>query len=155
MVFTTEEAWTSRYGENADSVHLRQFPEIPANWQDDALAAKWAKVRDLRKVVTGALELKRKEKVIGASLQAAPDVYAPTEYVEAMNGIDLAELSITSAAQLHEGNVPDGAFIMEDIKGIGVIFKEADGGKCERCWQILPEVSDEGGICKRCEDAIA
>lgn len=155
MVFTTEEAWTSRFGEDADSVHLRQFPEIPANWQDDALAAKWAKVRDLRKVVTGALELKRKEKVIGASLQAAPDVYAPAEYVEAMNGIDLAELSITSAAQLHEGDVPSDAFIMEDIKGIGVVFKEAEGGKCERCWQILPEVSDEGGICKRCEDAIA
>jgi isoleucyl-tRNA synthetase len=155
MVFTTEEAWTSRFGEDADSVHLRQFPEIPANWQDDALAAKWAKVRDLRKVVTGALELKRKEKVIGASLQAAPDVYAPAEYVEATNGIDLAELSITSAAQLHEGDVPSDAFIMEDIKGIGVVFKEAEGGKCERCWQILPEVSDEGGICKRCEDAIA
>lgn len=155
MVFTTEEAWTSRFGKDADSVHLRQFPEIPANWQDDALAAKWAKVRDLRKVVTGALELKRKEKVIGASLQAAPDVYAPAEYVEAMNGIDLAELSITSAAQLHEGDVPSDAFIMEDIKGIGVVFKEAEGGKCERCWQILPEVSDEGGVCKRCEDAIA
>jgi len=155
MVFTTEEAWTSRFGEDADSVHLRQFPEIPANWQDDALAAKWAKVRDLRKVVTGALELKRKEKVIGASLQAAPDVYAPTEYVEAMNGINLAELSITSAAQLHEGDVPDGAFVMDDIKGIGVVFKEAQGGKCERCWQILPEVGDEGGICKRCEDAIS
>jgi len=155
LVFTTEEAWTSRFGEDADSVHLRQFPEIPANWQDDVLAAKWAKVRDLRKVVTGALELKRKEKVIGASLQAAPDVYAPANYVEAMNGINLAELAITSDAQLHEGDVPDGAFTMEDVKGIGVVFKEAQGGKCERCWQILPEVSDEGGICKRCEDAIA
>ncbi|SCA57072.1 isoleucyl-tRNA synthetase [Candidatus Terasakiella magnetica] len=154
MVFTCEEAWTCRFGEDAESIHLRSFPEIPANWQDEALAAKWAKVRDLRKVVTGALELKRKEKTIGSSLQAAPEVFATADYVEAMSGIDLAELSITSGASLAEGDVPAEAFTMEDVAGVGVVFKEADGGKCERCWQILPEVSAEGGICKRCEDAI-
>ena len=155
MVFTTEEAWTCRFGEDTDSVHLRQFPDVPANWQNDELAAKWAKVRDLRKVVTGALELKRKEKTIGSSLQAAPEVYATADFVTAMNGIDLAEISITSAATLSEGDVPADAFTMEDVAGVGVVFKEAEGGKCERCWQILPEVTEEGGICKRCEDAIS
>ncbi|WP_135080923.1 isoleucine--tRNA ligase [Terasakiella sp. SH-1] len=154
MVFTCEEAWTCRFGADADSVHLRQFPDIPASWQDEALAAKWAKVRDLRKVVTGALELKRKEKTIGSSLQAAPEVFATADFIDAMNGIDLAEISITSAASLSEGDVPEGSFTMEDVAGVGVVFKEAIGGKCERCWQILPEVSGEGAICKRCEDAI-
>jgi len=155
LVFTTEEAWTSRFGEDVDSVHLRQFPDVPGDWQNEALAAKWAKIRELRRVVTGALELKRREKVIGASLQAAPDVYATSDYVAAMDGIDLAEISITSSANLIAGDVPDGAYTMEDVKGIGVVFKEAEGGKCERCWQVLPEVPAEGGVCKRCEDAIA
>ncbi|NVK17103.1 MAG: isoleucine--tRNA ligase [Methylocystaceae bacterium] len=155
LVFTMEEAWTSRYGEDADSVHLRQFPEVPENWKNDELAAKWSKIRTLRRVVTGALELKRKEKAIGSSLQAAPEVFATKEYVEVMNGLDLAEISITSAATLIEGDVPDGAYTMEDVAGIGVMFKEAEGGKCERCWQILPEVTSEGGICHRCADAIA
>jgi len=155
LVFTMEEAWTARFGAEADSVHLRQFPDVPANWQNDELAAKWSKVRTLRRVVTGALELKRKEKAIGSSLQAAPDVYASAEYVEAMKGQDLAEISITSAANLIEGDVPEGAYTIDDIAGIGVVFKEAEGGKCERCWQIVPEVKEEGDICHRCAEAIA
>lgn len=155
LVFTTEEAWKCRFGDDANSIHLGQFPDVPEVWKNDALAAKWAKVRDLRKVVTGALELKRKEKTIGSSLQAAPDVFATAEYIEAMKGLDLAELSITSNATLQEGVAPEEAFSMDDVKGIGVIFKEAVGEKCERCWQILPEVADhEGHICKRCDDAI-
>ena len=151
-----EEAWTCRFGEEADSIHLQLFPDVPAQWQDDALAAKWAKVRELRRVVTGALELKRKEKAIGSSLQASPDVYAPKDYIDAMNGLNLAEISITSSATLVEGAAPEDAYTLDDIKGIGVVFKEADGGKCERCWQILPEVNEsDAGICKRCADAIA
>jgi isoleucyl-tRNA synthetase len=155
LVFTTEEAWKSRFGDDVDSVHLRQFPDVPESWKDEALAAKWTKVRELRKVVTGALELKRKEKTIGSSLQAAPDVYATQDFVDAMAGIDLAELSITSAATLLTGDAPADAFKMDDVAGVGVVFKEANGGKCERCWQVLEEVTAEGGICKRCEDAVA
>ena len=108
LCFTAEEAWQFRHGRSeaeawTDSVHLRVFPEVPQSWRDEALAAKWNKVRDLRRVVTGALELERASKRIGASLQAHPTVFADGAYIEALQGIDLAEIAITSAATLQHG----------------------------------------------------
>ena len=157
MCFTAEEAWLSRHGEQAPSVHLRQFPEIPAAWRDDALAAKWKKVRALRRVVTGALELERENKRIGSSLQAATTVYATDDYVEAMRGLDLAEIAITSGATLVAGAAPAGAFTLEDLAGVGVVPAPADGSKCQRCWRVLPDVGSVAGhedICGRCADAV-
>jgi isoleucyl-tRNA synthetase len=157
MCFTAEEAWLSRHGEQAQSVHLRQFPEIPASWRDDALAAKWKKVRALRRVVTGALELERENKRIGASLQAAPTVHATEDYVEAMRGLNLAEIVITSEAVLVAGAAPEGAFALEDVTGVGVVPALADGSKCQRCWRVLPDVGTVAGhedICGRCADAV-
>ncbi|HEX5666318.1 MAG TPA: class I tRNA ligase family protein, partial [Hyphomicrobium sp.] len=77
MVFTCEEAWLSRYPEKAEggSVHLETFPDTPASWRDDALAEKWAAIRRVRRVVTGALEIERAQKRIGASLEASPELY--------------------------------------------------------------------------------
>jgi hypothetical protein len=105
ICFTAEEAWQFRHGRSeaeawTDSVHLRVFPEVPQSWRDEALAAKWNKVRDLRRVVTGAIELERASKRIGASLQAHPKVFANGAYIEALQDIDLAEIAITSAATL-------------------------------------------------------
>ncbi|MHB1218170.1 MAG: isoleucine--tRNA ligase [Alphaproteobacteria bacterium] len=157
MCFTAEEAWLARHGEQAESVHLRQFPELPASWRDDALAAKWRKIRALRRVVTGALELERENKRIGASLQAAPTVYATEDYVEAMRGLDLAEIAITSSATLVAGAAPEGAFTLEDVAGVGVVSALADGSKCQRCWRVLPDVGSVAGhedICGRCADAV-
>ena len=153
LCFTAEEAWMSRHGDDPDvSVHLRTFPEVDASWRDDALAAKWEKIRRLRRVVTGALEIERAEKRIGSSLQAAPDVYADDDTVAAMAGVDLAEISITSAATLIAGAPPTDAFSLDDVPGIGVVPKLADGGKCARCWQVLPDVGAHGhaDICGRC-----
>jgi len=156
ICFTAEEAWQSRFPDDT-SVHLRLFPDVPANWQDDALAAKWAKVRELRRVVTGALEIERAEKRIGSSLQAAPKVYASAEYVQAMVGVDLAEISITSGAELVEGDVPDGAFTVEGIAGIGVVSNAAEGEKCERCWKVCDDIGVNAAhptVCGRCADAV-
>ncbi|WP_319531046.1 isoleucine--tRNA ligase [uncultured Cohaesibacter sp.] len=144
LPFTMEETWLSRFPSETDSVHFRQFPDVPADWQDDALAAKWSKVKTLRRVVTGALEIERKEKRIGSSLEAAPKVYVTdASILEAMKGVDLAEISITSQAQLINGEAPAGAFVLEDIKGIGVVSALAEGKKCERSWKILPEVGTD------------
>ena len=161
LCFTAEETWQARFGDQEDmaaSVHLRLFPDIPADWRDDELAAKWAKVRTLRRVVTGALEIERAEKRIGASLEAAPVVHAPADYIEAMDGIDLAEISITSDAQLTDAPPPADAFTLPDTPGIGVVPAPADGDKCQRCWKVLPEVSEASqppGTCARCGDAVA
>ena len=78
LAFTAEEAWLARYPD-AESVHLETFPDIPAQWRDDALAARWAKIRRVRRVVTGALEIERAQKRIGASLEAAPVVHVTDE----------------------------------------------------------------------------
>jgi len=140
-------------------VHLRQFPEIPADWRDEALGRKWEKIRALRRVVTGALEIERREKRIGASLQAAPDVYVEDKsIIDAMKGIDLAEIAITSGGTLIHNAPPEGVFMLEDVDGIGVVSKLADGDKCQRCWRVLPEVgkrAEAPDLCGRCADAVA
>src|SRR5690606_10308396 len=93
ICFTAEEAWLSRNPE-ADSVHLRTFPEIPAQWRNDALFEKWDRVRKVRRVVTGALEVERAEKRIGSSLEAHPTIYLDPAFQEAVTGLDLAEIAI-------------------------------------------------------------
>ena len=158
LCFTAEEAWLHRTGDDQDSVHLRLFPEIPATWRDDGLAEKWETLRTLRRVVTGALELERAAKRIGSSLQARPVIYAGADFVAALNGIDLAEIAITSDAVLVEGTAPEGAFTLPDVPGVGVVVEPAEGEKCERCWRVLPEVGTQPGhpdICGRCAEAVA
>ena len=158
LVFTAEEIWQSRFPSENNSVHLQTFHEIPKDWRDEALGEKWEKIRTLRKVVTGALEVERREKRIGSSLQGAVDVYVKdAAYIDVMDGIDLAEISITSSANLSQGDAPDGAFTMEDTDGIAVLSSLSEGDKCERCWQVLPEVGTIEGhedICNRCADAV-
>ncbi|MXY38278.1 MAG: isoleucine--tRNA ligase [Rhodospirillaceae bacterium] len=157
ICFTAEEAWTARHGASAGSVHLRTFPDIPADWRDDALAAKWSKIRALRRVVTGALEEERAAKRIGSSLDAAPAVEATPDYVEAMNGVDLAEIAITSAATLTAKSNPRGAFSMPEIAGVAVTPAPAEHPKCARCWKKLPDVGADPDVpetCGRCADAV-
>lgn len=156
LVFTADEVWRSRFGDSQGHVHEQLFMDVPKEWQDDALAAKWKKVRDVRRVVTGALELKRRDKVIGASLQAAPVVHVINEELStALQGLDLAEIFITSGVTLSKEAGPEDAFTMPEIEGVAVEFARAEGEKCQRCWQILPEVKGEDGICNRCADAVA
>lgn len=159
LVFTAEEVWRTRMGDDAGSVHLNTYPDIPADWLDEAAAARWAKVRAVRRVVTGALEIERREKTIGSSLQARPDVFISDDsLIEALDGLDLAELFITSGATLQNTAAPEGAFTLADVPGVGVRFAAAQGEKCQRCWQVLPEVAftaPSGDLCKRCFSVIS
>ena len=144
LCFTMEEVWLARNPDGEGSVHLLQFPDVPGDWRDDALAEKWRQVRRLRRVVTGALEVERREKRIGSSLEAAPAVYVTKPgYIEAMNGIDLAEIAITSQASLVEGDAPPGAFTLEDVEGVAVVPGLAEGSKCRRSWKVSPDVGSD------------
>ena len=117
LAFTAEEAWASRNPE-ARSVHLEQFPEIPAEWRDEALARKWETIRALRFAVTGAIEIARADKQIGSSLEAAPRVYiSRPEHIEALAGIDFAEVCITSDIAIQTGPPPPDAFRLPDLAG--------------------------------------
>jgi isoleucyl-tRNA synthetase len=156
LCFTAEEAWLARHREAA-SVHERLFPELPAAWRDETLAEKWAVLRRLRRVVTGALEVERAAKRIGSSLQAHAVIHADRASRDSAAGIDLAELCITSGIEFADGSAPEDAFRLPDVPGIAVRIVRAAGDKCERCWQVLPEVGRHpvhSALCHRCVDAV-
>ncbi|MEQ9177707.1 MAG: isoleucine--tRNA ligase [Nitratireductor sp.] len=143
LPFTMEEAWLARHND-AVSVHLEQFSDIPADWRDEALAAKWRKIRQVRRVITGALELERARKTIGSSLEAAPVVHvADGELLAALDGVDLSEIAITSGAELVAGAAPDGAFALDEVDGVGVVFVRAAGTKCARSWRFTDDVGSD------------
>jgi isoleucyl-tRNA synthetase len=143
LCFTAEEAWLAR-DPDATSVHLEAFPTVPASWRDDALAEKWRKLRNLRRVVTGALELERAGKRIGSSLEAAPVVYvADADLFGIAAAADLAELCITSDATLVEGEGPASAFRIDDVAAVAVEPRLAEGRKCARSWKISPAVGSD------------
>jgi isoleucyl-tRNA synthetase len=144
LCFTAEEAWLARYGESADSVHLELFPELPAEWRNDALAEKWRKVRLVRRVITGALEIERAHKRIGSSLEAAPVIYvSDPDLFSALVDVDLPEIAITSAATLVEGEGPLEAFRLPEVPGVAVDPRLATGTKCARSWKISPSVGSD------------
>jgi isoleucyl-tRNA synthetase len=140
LCFTAEEAWLAR-DPAAPSVHLELFPPVPAAWRDDALAEKWRKLRTIRRVVTGALEIERAHKRIGSALEANPIIHVadPGLFAAAVD-VDLAELCITSGAVLVEGDGPAEAFRLPDVPGVAVVPRLAEGRKCARSWKISPAV---------------
>jgi isoleucyl-tRNA synthetase len=142
LVFTMEEVWLERYPEDGSSVHLRLFPEVPAEWINDELAGKWQLIRAVRRVVTGALEIERREKRIGSSLEAAPKVFIADErYRTALEGEDLAEIAITSDIEVIAGTGE--GFTLDDVPGVSVVPAVAQGNRCARSWKILPEVGSD------------
>ncbi|MFZ3580558.1 isoleucine--tRNA ligase [Loktanella sp. DJP18] len=156
LCFTMEEVWLERHPGPASSVHLQDFPVTPAEWLDPALSAKWATVRRVRRVVTGALEVKRTEKVIGASLEALPMVHVTEDEAAILRTVAFDDLCITSGIAITTDPAPAEAFRLEDVPDVGVVFARAEGEKCQRCWKILPDVGhhDHPGVCARCEAAL-
>src|SRR4030088_2709822 len=137
LPFTAEEAWTARDGAAAGSVHLELFPEVPAAWRDEALATKWRSVRQVRRVVTGALELARADKKIGSSLEADPVIHiSDPALLAALAGVDLAEAAITSGATVVAGGGPEDAFRLDDVPGVPGVFPPAPGRKRARSGKI-------------------
>jgi isoleucyl-tRNA synthetase len=143
LSFTAEEAWLARHP-GAVSIHLEQFPIIPRTWRDEVLAAKWEKVRRIRAVVTGALEIARAGKKIGSSLEAAPVVYfTDHNLMGALVGVDLAEVAITSAITITDAPAPADAFTLPEVAGVAVVVALAEGRKCQRSWRITRDVGSD------------
>jgi isoleucyl-tRNA synthetase len=143
LPFTMEEAWLERYPD-ARSVHLEQFRSVPTEWRDDALAAKWRKIRQVRRVVTGALEIERKEKTIGSSLEAAPVVHvADADLRAAIADRDMAEICITSGITIEPSAAPEDAYRLDDVADVGVVFARASGTKCARSWRYTDDVGSD------------
>ncbi|HPE49612.1 MAG TPA: class I tRNA ligase family protein, partial [Hyphomonas sp.] len=140
MPFTTEEAFLeSHLKDRAASVHLLLYPETPDGWMNPELAARWTKIFTVRRVVTGALEVERRDKRIGASLEAAPVVHiADEDLIEAFEGEDPADIFITSGATLvNTAEGKGGGFTLDDTPGVVVYPEKAEGIKCRRSWKYF------------------
>ncbi|WP_169544512.1 isoleucine--tRNA ligase [Sneathiella aquimaris] len=158
LVFTAEETWQARFPDEDYSVHMNQFPDIPASWRNEVLDEKWSQVRSFRRVVTGALEIERREKRIGSSLQAAPAVFVNEDYYSLLEALPLDDICITSGLTLVRDAAPEDAFTLEDVDGVAVVPAIAQGEKCQRCWKVLDEVGkqqDHDDLCGRCADVVS
>lgn len=138
-----EEAWLDRNPDTV-SVHLEQFPELPEEWRNDGLARKWRRIRQVRRVVTGALEIERKEKTIGSSLEASPIVYVTDPLLRAaIESVDMAEICITSGIEIRAEEAPPGAFSLEEVHGVAVVSERAKGKRCARSWRHTDDVGTD------------
>ncbi|AGT09451.1 isoleucine--tRNA ligase [Paracoccus aminophilus] len=158
LPFTMEDVWLSRFPGDDSSIHLQDFVATPHDWLNADLARKWDQVRRARRVVTAALELKRTDKTIGASLEAAPVVHVEdAALLSALKSSDFADICITSDLSLTADPAPAEAFRLSEVPGIGVVFEPAEGEKCERCWRILPDVGthQHPGTCARCDEVLS
>ncbi|HWZ07287.1 MAG TPA: isoleucine--tRNA ligase [Bradyrhizobium sp.] len=142
--FTADEAWFLYRPAETPSVHLTTFAENLADYRDDVLAAKWETIRDVRRVVTGALELERAAKRIGSSLEASPLIYVSDKAIFAtLFDVDMAEVCITSNAMVTNEDAPADAFRLGEVPGVAVVVERAAGTKCARSWKILPTVGED------------
>jgi isoleucyl-tRNA synthetase len=145
MPFTTEETFLmSAFADRADSVHLLQFPETPLDWKDADLAARWEKIFRVRRVVTGAIEVERREKRIRSSLEAAPTVFiSDAKLLAAYEGEVAEDIFITSQAELVSTEAPADAFRLTEEAGVAVLPGQASGVKCARSWKYFdPATAD-------------
>jgi isoleucyl-tRNA synthetase len=145
LCFTAEEAWCARFGEGS-SVHLELFPSLPADWNDEALAAKWDTIRAVRRRITVPIEEARKANQIGSSLQAAVELPLTADQETLLDAATWAEIAIVSSVALVSGSGERPAKVTP-----------APGDKCARCWRVLPEVGTDQRhptLCLRCADAV-
>jgi isoleucyl-tRNA synthetase len=144
LSFTCEEAWLLFSPGAEPSVHLTLFPDGLEAFRDEKLAAKWEIIRNVRRVVTGALEVERAQKRIGSSLEASPLVYVSDQKIfDTLFDIDLAEVCINSNAMVTNEEAPSGAFRLNEVSGVAVVVEKAAGIKCARSWKILPTVGED------------
>jgi isoleucyl-tRNA synthetase len=145
MVFTAEEVWISRFDHPEASVHVMPFAKPQAAWKNEELAKKWDIIRNVRRAVTGALEIERANKRIGSSLEAAPTIYVQMEdaAIATLKSQDLAEICITSEATLEVGAGPVDAFRLDDLKNVAVVPHKAEGQKCARSWKISKDIGQD------------
>ena len=151
LCFTCEEAWKSRG--NITSIHLEDFLSTDKDYKNEKLNVKWNLIRDIRKVVTGALEKKRAEKVIGSSLEANIKIYVSEDIKDKLIDIDIDEIAITSSFELLNYENKESYFSLDDITGIAVDVEKAKGDKCNRCWKYINKLSSID-ICERCQESI-
>jgi isoleucyl-tRNA synthetase len=155
LVFTAEEVWQTRFPDDASSVHFLEWPEVDAGWSNTTLYAKWLRLSSLKSTVNLTLENMRRNKVIGSSLEACVslDLYGQADFEATLN-VDLSELLIVSeaSADFKKSSVTNDPNIFGEGSQIAARSKNH---KCGRCWRHLPEVAEDGALCRRCDEVVA
>ncbi len=158
LSFTAEEVWQfmPKTADMSESVMLEDWPEAKPEHYDEALAAKWKKLLELRGELTKILEGARQQKLIGHSLDAAVEIYADGEDYKALKEAEehLAAFLIVSEVRVAEGTEQAPA---ESVKGeeaaISVLVTASSLPKCERCWihrDTVGQDAEHPTICHRC-----
>jgi len=159
LSFTAEEVWKFLGDGREESVFLSPFPEVDEQYLDQELESRWEELRKVRDAVNKALELKRKDKFIGNSLEARVSLYCNDSIMELLSAYRdfLPTLFIVSQADVNGMDIPEAdrgeAYRSEELEGLAVVVRKADGEKCERCWNYSPSVgeySDAPDVCHRC-----
>ncbi len=158
LSFTAEEIWSHMPGEKTESVFLSDFPEPQKEFLDEALEERWKTLISIRDEVNKALEIKRKERFIGNSLEAKVILYTVEEYYKLLSGYRdfLPYLFIVSQVELRSDK-EKGFFVSTEIEGLSIDIERAEGKKCERCWNWSPHVgrfSEHPLICERCYNVL-
>jgi len=144
LSFTTEEIYKIVNKNENDSIHLKNFPNIPRAWQNDQLFKRWSKLNYVRQVCNAAIEVKRSNKELGSSLEADLEIYLDDQYLELAKEINLSEYCITSRAIAKPlDNKKENLFQIGNISGVKVLVKKAKGKKCPRCWKITNKKCDK------------
>jgi isoleucyl-tRNA synthetase len=145
LVFTAEEAFEQRHGEGAGSVHFGTYHDVPASWRVPALEARFERLRELRFLVTQAIEPMRREKQVGSSNEVRLLLELPDAADRALvTSVDFAELCIVSAIEVAAG---EGQPILRAAA--------SELARCARCWRHLPDVSPETQLCDRCDSVVS
>jgi isoleucyl-tRNA synthetase len=164
LSFTAEEIWGHIKDRDAESVFLSSFPEFEAGFHDPALEERWKALIAVRDEVNKALEIKRKERVIGNALEARVTLYAPPvvlktlePYAEFLPTLLIVSQAVVSPLPGGQKAADGGMFESALVAGLKVKVEKAEGRKCERCWNYRTSVGTVPGapeICSRCYEAI-
>ena len=160
LSFTADEIWQYMTGkERPLSVHADLFIPLNEEYRDTELAERWEEIIAVRKEVTKVLELARKEKRIGHSLDASVELGLSPELAEKLAPYmdQLRSIFIVSSVDLSEINQVDGGYESETVPGLKVKVSPSSDPKCERCWIHDPSVGDDKNhpdTCKRCRNVL-
>lgn len=156
LAYTSEEIWKympHKNTDNTESIALNDMPKhIDIDVNED-FTNMWDRIQELREDVKKALELARKNKVIGSSLEAKAKIYCSDDLYNFMKPIEksLKEVFIVSQIELINGGT--GEVQGEKVKDMSITVLHAQGKKCERCWVYDDTVGNNSkgqNICNRC-----
>ncbi len=158
LPFTMEEVYLERFPEEGNSVHLLDIPDNEEEWYNPSHVDHWEKIRKVRRVVTGAIEVLRQNKVIGSSLEACPTIYIKDkDLYDVIKLANMSEVCITSgiSIELSRAKISTDCFMLDDVPDVGVICRPAEGNKCPRCWVLnIPSEDSKSDLCQRCQKAV-